>query len=58
MAKPGPNVHKDIANLSAGVTTFAATAVEAMRTYWADDQLTQDVERKGAHLVKALEALA
>jgi diaminobutyrate-2-oxoglutarate transaminase len=41
-----------------GFNPAMVTAVEAMRTYWADDQLTQDVERKGDHLVKALEALA
>jgi diaminobutyrate-2-oxoglutarate transaminase len=41
-----------------GFNPAMVTAVRAMRTYWQDDQLSTDVERKAAHLVASLEALA
>jgi diaminobutyrate-2-oxoglutarate transaminase len=41
-----------------GFNPAMVTAVKAMETYWRDDALTQDVERKAELLVKSLETLA
>ncbi len=41
-----------------GFNPAMVTAVAAMNAYWRDDQLTQEVDRKADHLVRALQALA
>lgn len=41
-----------------GFNPAMVTAVTAMKTYWQDDALTTEVERKADHLVRSLEALA
>jgi diaminobutyrate-2-oxoglutarate transaminase len=41
-----------------GFNPAMVTAVAAMRTYWRDDVLTEQVIRKGDHLARSLQALA